>query len=239
MSRVIVSVGNARNICQVHPLLRHQVVEVRHDGGGSGSTTSWTGSRPRRSTSPPSRMAATPPTCRSRTCWVARRGRPTSSTASPGLAWPSAADRHRRDEGHEGHRVPKRADAGGVRVRPNPVCGGGRELAPSAWSTTPPGSRRNGSAPREVVEDQHAAIRDEARRKRDRGPPAWRPSLYRSATSQPNVKQYTSTPASANSTSKRQEAIGPGWRINWYVRWSAASPRPSGFTSTPYAPAAS
>jgi hypothetical protein len=31
---------------------------------------------------------------------------------------------------------------------------------------------------------------------------------------QPNVKQYASTPASWNSTSKRRSAIGPGWRIS-------------------------
>ena len=41
--------------------------------------------------------------------------------------------------------------------------------------------------------------------------------------SQPNVKQYASTPASRNSISNRRSAIGPGWRISWYVRCSLTS----------------
>jgi hypothetical protein len=31
---------------------------------------------------------------------------------------------------------------------------------------------------------------------------------------QPNVKQYTSTPASRNSISNRRSAIGPAWRMS-------------------------
>ena len=65
-----------------HPL-RHQVVEARHDlDAASRSTRCSTASRRAPSTCSRSATAATRRTCRSRTSPAARRGSPTSTTAS-------------------------------------------------------------------------------------------------------------------------------------------------------------
>ena len=63
-----------------------------------------------------------------------------------------------------------------------------------------------GSSPGDILGDTSRA----------RTQPTKRIEAYSAARiSQPNVKQYASTPASRNSISNKRSMIGPGWRISW------------------------